>query len=404
MTLDDHSRDLRFPEPHTFSRRVLLAVTGLSPQVVTETLYALTQKLKPAFVPTEVHLLTTAEGAERARLTLLSDDPGWFHRLRRDYDLPEIDFTEHNIHVIKTPDGIPIDDIRTREENERVADLLIEKIHELTTDPNCALHVSIAGGRKTMGFYAGYAISLLGRPQDRLSHVLVGIPFESKHEFFYPTPYPRVIHAQDNRPLDTSKAEVGLADIPFVRLRPGMDDRLLSGNATFSEVVAAAQRALGPPVLEFDLDQQWIDAGGQRVHLPPALLAFLSWLARRARAGKPGIKCPEKSELNLEYKHEYLSEYAHLGDELNSSIAMRLGAGMDKAFFEQTKSKLHRVLKDTLGPEGVRRYGVRDNGHRPRLYSIAAPPESIHWSGGLDEPDVPLRKLAEPPSDVRRPL
>src|SRR2546427_12173331 len=61
--------------PQTFPRRLLLAVTGLSPQVVTETLYALTQKVSPAFVPTEIHLLTTAEGAERARLTLLSDDP-----------------------------------------------------------------------------------------------------------------------------------------------------------------------------------------------------------------------------------------------------------------------------------------------------------------------------------------
>jgi CRISPR-associated protein (TIGR02584 family) len=33
--------------------------------------------------------------------------------------------------------------------------------------------MSIAGGRKTMGFYAGYALSLYGRAQDRMSHVLV---------------------------------------------------------------------------------------------------------------------------------------------------------------------------------------------------------------------------------------
>ena len=32
------------------------------------------------------------------------------------------------------------------------------------------MHVSIAGGRKTRGFLAGYTLSLLGRPQDRLSH------------------------------------------------------------------------------------------------------------------------------------------------------------------------------------------------------------------------------------------
>ncbi|PJA57556.1 MAG: TIGR02584 family CRISPR-associated protein, partial [Rhodocyclales bacterium CG_4_9_14_3_um_filter_68_10] len=59
-------------QPHEYERRILLAATGLSPQVVTETLYALTQRRAPAFVPTEIHLVTTAEGAERARLTLLS--------------------------------------------------------------------------------------------------------------------------------------------------------------------------------------------------------------------------------------------------------------------------------------------------------------------------------------------
>ncbi|MBP6582128.1 MAG: hypothetical protein KA204_01445, partial [Chromatiaceae bacterium] len=47
-----------------FPRRILLAVTGLTPQVVTETLYALAMERQPPFIPTEIHLLTTAEGAE----------------------------------------------------------------------------------------------------------------------------------------------------------------------------------------------------------------------------------------------------------------------------------------------------------------------------------------------------
>ena len=54
--------------PAEYPKRVLLAVTGLSPQVVTETLFALTQSADERFEPTEVHLITTADGAERARL------------------------------------------------------------------------------------------------------------------------------------------------------------------------------------------------------------------------------------------------------------------------------------------------------------------------------------------------
>ena len=44
-----------------FPRRILLAVSGLTPQIVTETLYALAVIQKPAWIPTEVHLITTLQ-------------------------------------------------------------------------------------------------------------------------------------------------------------------------------------------------------------------------------------------------------------------------------------------------------------------------------------------------------
>ena len=71
-----------------YPRRVLLAVTGLSPQIVTETLYALAVESRPTWIPTEIRIITTRRGEENARLTLLSDHPGWFHRLCEDYRLP----------------------------------------------------------------------------------------------------------------------------------------------------------------------------------------------------------------------------------------------------------------------------------------------------------------------------
>jgi len=86
--------------PNDYPRRILVAVTGLSPQIVTETLYALAvAPAQAAFVPSEIHLITTRSGAEKARLALLSDDPGWFHQLCRDYALPPIGFAAKHIHV-----------------------------------------------------------------------------------------------------------------------------------------------------------------------------------------------------------------------------------------------------------------------------------------------------------------
>ena len=79
-------------ESYDYSRRLLVAVTGLSPQIVTETLYALAVGQQQPFIPTEVRLITTEEGAERAKLSLLHPESGWLHRLRADRGLLPIAF------------------------------------------------------------------------------------------------------------------------------------------------------------------------------------------------------------------------------------------------------------------------------------------------------------------------
>jgi CRISPR-associated protein (TIGR02584 family) len=107
-------------DPAAYPRRILLAVTGLSPQIVTETLYALAVERR-LWVPTEIRIVTTRRGAEKAARTLLSDE-GWFHRLRAEYRLPEIAFGVEDIHVIKGPDGTPLDDILEEADNAAVAD------------------------------------------------------------------------------------------------------------------------------------------------------------------------------------------------------------------------------------------------------------------------------------------
>ncbi|NDP40793.1 MAG: TIGR02584 family CRISPR-associated protein [Rhodoferax sp.] len=155
--------------PASYQRRVLLVVSGLSPQIVTETIYALALAGESRFVPTEVHIITTKEGAQKAELSLLSTDLGWFHKLCDDYQLPAIAFNRDHIHVMQDANGQDMSDIRSIEDNSAAADYITAQVRAFSSDDKCALHVSIAGGRKTMGFYLGYALSLYGRPQDRLS-------------------------------------------------------------------------------------------------------------------------------------------------------------------------------------------------------------------------------------------
>lgn len=379
--------------PHTYPRRILLAACGLTPQIVTETLYALAVSRRPPFVPTEVHLLTTQEGAQRVRLSLLSDDPGWFRRFCEEYELNGIYLSEDTIHRLKDASGRPLSDIRTVEENAYTADEITERVRELTQDDTAALHVSIAGGRKTMGFYLGYALSLFGRPQDRLSHVLVSAPFESHPEFFYPTRRSRVIYTlpPEVRPLDTAEAQVTLAEIPFVRLRHYLPQDLLEGRPRFVEVVQAAQRAAGPPELKLALGQRRGWFAGAELSLPPAELAFLSWFARRRKLGKPGLECPSEGAPDTTYAREFLAEYRQMFDALGPGdrTLKALKNGMEKDYFLQRRSKLHRLLREKLGPQ-AEAYFVHCSQRRPASrYELKLEPDQIHF---LDE----TAKEAEP--------
>jgi CRISPR-associated protein (TIGR02584 family) len=276
--------------PEAYPKRILVALCGLSPQVVTETIYALAVEQTPPYLPTEVHLLTTAEGSRRARLTLLSRDPGYFRRLCREYELGRIRFDESHIHELRDPAGAVLEDIRAEEHHRCAANQITEWIRSFTSGQDSSLHVSLAGGRKALGFYAGYALSLLGRAQDRLSHVLVTPHFESHPAFFYPPRRSHILYTPppDVRPVDAHDARVQLAIIPFVRLRDHLPAALLSAPLTYDAAVHAAGLALARPELRIMLGSRKVIAGANELPLPPSDVAFLAWVARAASP----LECP----------------------------------------------------------------------------------------------------------------
>lgn len=371
-------------------RRILLAATGLSPQIVTETLYALATEPvdqgRPRFIPTEVHLITTQSGARLARTALLHADGGQFHALLADYpQLGQPRFDADHIHVIADAHGHGLDDIRSPADNAAAADTITALMAELTRDNDSALHVSIAGGRKTMGFYLGYAFSLFARVQDELSHVLVSSPFESHPDFFFPPAQPRRLATPAGQHLDTADAHVTLARIPVVHLRHGQPRRLLAGRATYSDTVAALEQSMQPPRLLIDLTRRQVRCGNQPVRLPPMLLAWLAWWARQALEGRP-----QQSWRNADprgFLHIYRRVIGPMTDAFERTEA-RLHDGladaqpyMEKEFFEQNNAKLQRALKDQLGL-AAHPYLLGTTGKRPHTRrGLALPSAAIDLTG-----------------------
>jgi CRISPR-associated protein (TIGR02584 family) len=361
------------------THRILLAVTGLSPQIVTETLYALCIEQETPWIPDEIHLITSKEGAERARLDLLDPARGQFHAFCRDYPQANgIDFCPENIHAMTRANGTTLDDIRTPEDNALAADAIHALVQSLTANPATELHVSIAGGRKTMGFYLGYCLSLYARAQDKLSHVLVSAPFEGLEDFYFPPKEGVLLHTRDGRPIHTDNAKVMLAEIPFVRLRQILPASALNPDQSFSDAVAATQSHLEKAEIRLDIEQKIIHCahhGG--VRLPPQRFAFYLWLAERSRQGLPPINHADADHT------EFLRHYKHvIGEDAvayeNTSGRFNTQKGIDKEFFEQNRSKINQALTKKLGLS-ARPYLIIPIGKRPNTrYGLELKPEEIH--------------------------
>lgn len=273
-------------------KHLLLAVSGMTPQIITETLYGIYQK-NPAEVPSEIHVITTLTGSDRLYSALMGKD-NKLEQFCRDYQLPPISFGEQNIHIPIGDDGEKIRDVRGEREQEIIADFITQFVRQLTSDPNISIHASLAGGRKTMGFAMGYAMSLFGRSHDKLSHVLVSAAYESKPDFYYPPP------------LSPDKDCITLANIPLVFMREEMPTALLNNDQlTYTETVARINVAnkldKDTARISLDFSRLSVTCNDYEVQLKPDNFAFYSWFASDSKENPgEGINAPHKEMKNKE--------------------------------------------------------------------------------------------------------
>ncbi len=366
------------------NKRILLCVTGLSPQIVTETLYVLATQQN--WVPEAVHIVTTLTGARELKLNLLAEPNGWLHRLRADYALPPIALGPEQLHVVTDAAGKPLDDIRTPDDNTSAADYITEVVRSLTEDAQTELHVSIAGGRKTMGYYLGYALSLYGRAQDRLSHVLISDPYENNRQFYYPTPYEYPISVRrgdKEQTYDAQEARVDLAEIPFVRLREGLPAALQQGKSGFSQAIAHANRAQAAPLLRLDIARRQAWADEIALGLPEVEFLLLLWFAEAAAQEAGPLDWAEVAVAQsfLARAQAVLGDMDSTYERIEEALAWRIKNDEQlKKYFEPLGSYLNRSLKRALGATAAARYSVRSVGKRgQKNYELPLTPEQIEF-------------------------
>jgi len=215
-------------------KTILLAVAGLSPQVITETLYALHQQQRGVDA---IHVITTRRGREAIETRLFSPKSGHYFRYLAEYGVApdEIDFGHQNIHTVLNEAGIEIDEIEDEDDNERFLRKCLELTFRFTGDDHTNVIFSIAGGRKTMSACLMTAAQFYARPQDRVYHVLVSPEFENSDEFYYPPliPCPVELRDRQGRRLirQSDHCRITLLHIPFISIRDQLAPGLLQAPA-----------------------------------------------------------------------------------------------------------------------------------------------------------------------------
>lgn len=356
-------------------KNILFLVTGKTPQIITETVWALAcdPENNDKWIPDEIQILTTTDGIKEVKKTLLGNT-GVFKRMCDEYQLPLIQFDESNLHTITDDNNKPLEDLRTPNDNEYAANAICEKIRHLTKDDNTCLYVSIAGGRKTMGFYAGYALSLYGRAQDRMSHVLVSPEFESLRGFFYPARIANqtIIKQYINKfqedgskiseeiQLDTFNGKIWLANIPFVRMRHAILPKHQLNpefGKKFGNIVYEINKSFEPIKLTLFTknNKRQIQINDQApIRLSPQYFAMLHWFADKKINQHTGIEAPkiDQGDLSNQSLKEQIAFFKEWSDEYNQFYGKQKAKDdviVDKAYFEVTKSKLNTTLAEKLG-------------------------------------------------------
>ena len=275
-------------------RTILIAGMGTSPAILTETVWALAHQ-KPAVVPDEIVVLTTRSGKDVLRSAVMSGTPSIWERLKAGLRKEKIDidgkllFGDASIRIIPDAQGTEAGDLRTGEDNLRAADFMLGQVRQYTESSDTVLLASIAGGRKTMSALLFSCMTLLGREDDRVYHVLIPPECECGMEppFFFPQRGVTHHLLDKGRPtgkkIASAKIGIELFEVPFVRMRGWYQENFKTIPPSYHTLISRVQTVAPPartyPKIKIDAwsDTVWVD--GNVYRLTPQEFAMLIVLA-----------------------------------------------------------------------------------------------------------------------------
>jgi CRISPR-associated protein Csx14 len=368
-------------------------VAGITPQIITETLYYYIIEKKPPVWIDEINVLTTSAGKEVIINSLLKKESGVFYKFLSDYNISrqKIKFNENS--VIQLGGDSYIKDISTDIDSAIIGNEIVNFIKNITIDKSTRIICSVAGGRKTMSVYLSLGLQLYGREQDILSHTLVSSDFESTKDFFYIPPVPKNIEIKDKNEkiikiINTKDAKIVCSEIIFVRLRNFLN---IKDELFYDDLVNIVQKKVdycGTKLISIDLKNRALLLGNKKVILKPIEICIYNLFLSNKK------KCEQEfcgdctdcymslNEMRSQELYANLLEFYKFIYTENSGQYERLKESLKKDskgddFFSQNISKINKTLKQHLNPFEFAVYKISKIGKYNKRYGIYVDKKNI---------------------------
>lgn len=293
------------------TRRVLFCTIGMAPSVVTETAWALQTGDK--WTPHEIVIVTTSRGLKALSTAL---DPR-LKRFEGIYEkappirviVPDAEAKEGRFECFlggvdgagpPSPPNTLLEDIEDASDAILMGNVLYRELMACSQAGD-EVHLSLAGGRKTMSAHALIAFCVAARPGWRASHVLVDPRFENNRTFYHPAQKDPVIEEVrhngpegvrvERREVDPAKIDVRLFDTPVPMLGSVIDPkqraRLFDLDEAARMLTLAAEFAREKRIV-LRVRKNIVEVNGKAARLPPKHFATYRLCAMALKEGWPG--------------------------------------------------------------------------------------------------------------------
>ncbi|MFN0077911.1 MAG: CRISPR-associated ring nuclease Csm6 [Prosthecobacter sp.] len=221
---------------------ILLMGAGTAVPVISETVWALAHE-EPPVMPHRVVVITTTFGRDNILQAFFNDDKQW-ENLRSvligklQDTVPDVAGRvlfdrDRDLLVPTAPNQAgaeePLQDIRSTVQTHVMGDFILRVLRDIISRGAERVITSVAGGRKTMGASLASALTVCGRLQDRLTHVLVSDGLDEgiwRPRFLFPDPQIGCYEQLKDRSADAvvvktverDQIKLELVDAPFPRL------------------------------------------------------------------------------------------------------------------------------------------------------------------------------------------